>query len=207
MSKIRWSQSHNTAADLTVHARTTSIHPPISAVHPELDKPSTGINASIRPATGTRCRRPLECLMAKPCHAEVRRSRLAPQVLSAHRAAATPLHPDATLRSRLRRQGLSATGRPGPRITAPAREAGQSITRNHKAFGAKKCFTCQLAGTEAAATPPRLIADTQSGVGAGLSARRQRRRWPIKIVSMSPPLSDRDGRPQCDLGVNWPAGQ
>jgi hypothetical protein len=55
VSKIRWSRSSNAAADLTVHARTTSIHPPISPVHPSFDKPSTCINASIRPATRTRC--------------------------------------------------------------------------------------------------------------------------------------------------------
>jgi len=46
---------NNTAADLTVHARTASIHPPISAVHPTFDKPFTCGNAAIWTGAGGRC--------------------------------------------------------------------------------------------------------------------------------------------------------
>lgn len=46
---------NNTAADLTVHAWTASIHPPISAVHPTFDKPFTCGNAAMWTGTGARC--------------------------------------------------------------------------------------------------------------------------------------------------------
>ncbi len=132
MSKIRWSRSHNAAADLIVHARTTSIHPPISAVHPEFDKSSTCINASIRPATGTRCGpgRPIAAelnlvvLMFVGARMRHKYFRYVAQVsLPRHRAqlghptprAVTATLDDraATLRSRLRRQrAVHQGGRP-----------------------------------------------------------------------------------------------
>jgi hypothetical protein len=164
VSKIRWSRSHNAAADLIVHARTTSIHPPISAVHPEFDKPSTCINASIRPATGTRCG------PGRPIAAELnlvvlkfRRERARATITFgyvAQSACRVIGHSWATqrcelsrppwidraamLRSRLRHQGPSTTG-VGPRITTPAQKAGQSITIDHNAFGVTKGFTCHSA--------------------------------------------------------------
>jgi hypothetical protein len=136
VSKIRWSRSHNAAADLIVHARTTSIHPPISAVHPEFDKPSTCINASIRPATGTRCgpgcpiaaALNLVVLMFVGARMRHRYSRYVARVSLPHHRA----------------QLVS------PRVTTAAQKAGQSITINHNAFGATE-------GSRATALPAAAV--------------------------------------------------
>jgi hypothetical protein len=174
VSKIRWSRSHNAAADLIVHARTTSIHPPISAVHPEFDKPSTCGNASIRPATGTHCGpgTPAGSRKSPAARAGGQRAvRLLRYRATSSRPTPRACHgyppdPDATLRSWLRHFG--------PRITTPVQKAGQSITRKCNAFGANKGFECHSRrhngqGSTVIADAPEL------GVGGGLPVRRHHR--------------------------------